>query len=110
VKDTVNAFLAIEQSAGTIGEEINIAAQSEISIGEIANELISQINPEARIVCDDIRLRPENSEVNRLLGSNEKIKRLTGWEPAFTFRQGIAETIAFLKDNLARYKADIYNL
>ncbi len=110
VKDTVNGFLAIEQSGNTVGEEINIAAQSEISIGELANELISQINPEARIVCDEIRLRPEDSEVNRLLGSNEKIKRLTGWKPAYTFRQGIAETIAFLKNNLARYKTDIYNL
>lgn len=110
VKDTVNGFLAIEQSGNTIGEEINIATQSEISIGDIANELISQINPDARIVCDDVRLRPENSEVNRLLGSNEKIKRLTGWKPAYTFQQGIAETIAFLKDNLAKYKADIYNL
>jgi NAD dependent epimerase/dehydratase len=110
VKDTVNGFLAIEQSGNTVGEEINIATQSEISIGELANELISQINPEARIACDEIRLRPENSEVNRLLGSNEKIKRLTGWKPAYTFRQGIAETIAFLKNNLARYKTDIYNL
>ena len=110
VKDTANGFLAIEQSGNTIGEEINIATQSEISIGEIANELISQINPDAKIVCDDIRLRPENSEVNRLLGSNEKIKRITGWKPAYTFQQGIAETISFLKDNQERYKADIYNL
>ena len=72
VKDTANGFIEIAKSDKTIGEEINIATQKEISIGHLATELIRQINPEARIVCDEQRLRPEMSEVNRLLGSNEK--------------------------------------
>ena len=71
VKDTAAGFIAIAESDKTIGEEINIATQKEISIGDLANEIISQINPKAQIVCDEQRLRPEKSEVNRLLGCNE---------------------------------------
>lgn len=74
VKDTAAGFIAIAESDKTIGEEINIATQKEISIGELATEIIAQINPHARIVCDEQRLRPQKSEVNRLLGSNEKFK------------------------------------
>lgn len=110
VKDTANGFIELSKSLNTIGEEINIATQNEISIGELAEELIRQINPNAKIITDDQRLRPEKSEVNRLLGSNEKIKRLTNWEPKYTFEQGLAETIAFFKENLDQYKSDIYNI
>lgn len=112
VKDTANGFIEIANSNKTIGEEINIATQNEISIGKLANELITQINPNAKIVCDDERLRPNKSEVNRLLGANEKIKKLTNWEPQYTFEQGISETINWFKNeqNLAQYKADIYNI
>ena len=109
VKDTANGFIELSKSAKTIGEEINIATQQEITIGELAEELIRQINPKAKIVCEEERLRPENSEVNRLLGSNEKIKRLTDWRPQYTFEQGLAETIEFFKNNLDKYKVDIYN-
>ncbi|WP_079474806.1 NAD-dependent 4,6-dehydratase LegB [Marinococcus halophilus] len=110
VKDTANGFIEIAKSPNTIGEEINIATQEEISIGRLAEELISQINPNAQIICDEQRLRPENSEVNRLLGSNEKIKNLTAWQPGYTFEQGLAETIEFFRSNLDKYKTDIYNI
>ena len=110
VKDTANGFIEIAKSKNTIGEEINIATQQEISIGQLAEELIRQINPNAKIVCDEQRLRPEKSEVNRLLGSNEKIMRLTNWKPNYTFEQGLAETIEFFKHNLDQYKTDIYNI
>ena len=110
VKDTVRGFIEIYKSEKTIGQEINIATQKEISIGDLANELIRQINPDARVVCDEQRLRPEKSEVNRLLGSNEKIKRLTNWEPKYSFEEGLAETIEFFKKNLDKYKSDIYNI
>lgn len=109
VKDTANGFIELAKSPNTIGEEINIATQQEITIGELAEELIRQINPNAKIVCEEERLRPKNSEVNRLLGSNEKIKRLTDWRPQYTFEQGLAETIEFFKNNLDKYKVDIYN-
>ncbi|MCI8632317.1 MAG: SDR family NAD(P)-dependent oxidoreductase [Lachnospiraceae bacterium] len=110
VKDTANGFIEIYRSDKTIGEEINIATQKEISIEQLGNELIRQINPKARIICDEQRLRPEKSEVNRLLGSNEKIRALTEWSPRYSFEQGLAETIAFFKDNLDKYKVDIYNI
>ncbi len=110
VKDTTAGFIAIAESDQTIGEEINIATQKEISIGELAEEIINQINPKARIICDEERLRPEKSEVNRLLGSNEKIKKLTDWKPQYTFEQGIAETIEWIGNHLNFYKCDIYNV
>ena len=110
VKDTANGFITLSEADNVLGEEINIATQHEISIGELANEIISQINPNARIICEDERLRPEKSEVNRLLGSNEKIRRLTSWAPKYTLAQGIEETIAWFKDHLASYKTDIYNV
>ncbi len=110
VKDTVAGFLAIARESSTIGEEINIATQQEISIGELAAELIRQIAPDVKIVCDEQRLRPENSEVNRLLGCNEKIMRLTGWKPRYTLAQGLSETIGWMRENMKNYKPGIYNL
>lgn len=110
VKDTVNGFFEIYRSSRTIGEEINIATQQEISIGRIAEELIGQINPKAVIICEEERLRPGKSEVNRLLGANQKIMDLTDWRPQYTLQEGLKETIEFLKHNLERYKVDIYNI
>ena len=110
MKDTVNGFYEVFKSNKTIGEEINIATQQEVSIGDLANELIRQINPNAKILCDTQRLRPENSEVNRLLGCNQKIRELTGWIPQYTLTEGLAETISFFEKNLQNYKIDIYNV
>jgi dTDP-glucose 4,6-dehydratase len=110
VKDTAAGFIAIAESDKTVGEEINIATGQEISIGDLAKEIISQINPSAKIVCDEDRLRPDKSEVNRLLGDNTKIKALTDWKQKYTFSEGIAETIEWLKGNLDKYKTDIYNV
>ena len=110
VKDTAKGFITLAEAANTIGEEINIATQNEISIGQLAEELIAQINPNAKIVTEEQRLRPEKSEVNRLLGSNEKISRLTDWKPEYTLAEGLSETIDFFKHNLDKYKTDIYNI
>ncbi|MDD3428626.1 MAG: NAD-dependent 4,6-dehydratase LegB [Oscillospiraceae bacterium] len=110
VKDTAAGFMAIAACEKAIGEEINIATEREISIGDLASELIRQINPAAKIICDEDRLRPEKSEVNRLLGSAQKLKSLTDWKPAFTFEEGLAETVAWIRGNMNRYKSDIYNV
>ena len=110
VKDTAAGFMALAACEKAIGQEVNIATEREISIGDLAKELIRQINPEAKIVTEAERMRPEKSEVERLLGSAEKIRALTDWRPAYTFEEGLAETIAFLRQNLDRYKPDIYNL
>ena len=93
-----------------IGQELNIATGVEHSIGDLANELIAQINPNAKIVCEAERLRPEKSEVNRLLGDSTKLRALTGWAPQYTFEQGLAATIEFLRGNLDQYKVWQYIL
>lgn len=110
VKDTVNGFVSIYEAEKTVGQEINIATRQEISIGVLADELIRQINPKARVVCEEQRLRPEKSEVNRLLGDNTKIRELTNWQPQYTFEQGLAETIRFIEKNIEKYKVDQYNV
>lgn len=112
VKDTARGFVEIAKADSLIGHDCNIATQSEISVGDLANELISQINPNARIITDEQRLRPQNSEVFRLYGSNEKIMKHTNWKPEFTFSEGLAATIEWFRDpeNLKNYKANIYNI
>ena len=110
VKDTVNGFIEISESDKTIGEEINIASETEISIGQLADKLIRMINPNTRIICDEQRLRPVKSEVDRLLGSNEKIRRLTNWKPQYTLDQGLELTMEFIRNNIERYKTDMYNI
>lgn len=110
VKDTVNGFIELYRSPLTIGEEVNIATQSEISMGDLAAMLIAKLNPNARVVCDETRFRPEKSEVNRLHGSNEKLTRLTNWQRRYSFEQGIDMTIDWLRGHLDLYKPEIYNL
>lgn len=110
VKDTVNGFIEIEKSGKTIGEEINIASQTEISIGELAAELIRQINPQASIICEQERMRPQKSEVNKLLGSNKKLKELTDWNQEYSLSFGLKKTIDWMEKNQDKYKTGIYNL
>lgn len=112
VKDTALGFMEIAKSDRTVGEEINIATQQEISIGTLAEGLIKQISSDAKIIRDNTRIRPEKSEVERLLGSNTKIKTLTEWKQRYSFEQGIAETVKWFKTKgvLQKYKDDIYNL
>jgi NAD dependent epimerase/dehydratase len=112
VKDTVNGFLKIAECDKLIGQEVNIATQSEISVGDIAQLLINKINPKAKIITDTIRIRPEKSEVFRLYGSNEKLKLYTDWEQRFSFKKGLDETIEWFSnaENLKLYKSTIYNV
>ena len=112
VKDTVNGFLEISKSSSLIGHDCNIATNSEISMKDLAEEIIKQINPNARVVIDKLRLRPQKSEVFRLFGSNNKILKNTNWELKYTFSQGIKETIEWFSKtkNIIHYKNDIYNI
>ena len=112
VKDTINGFIKIAECDKLIGHEVNIATQSEISVGELAQALINKINPKAKIVTDSIRFRPEKSEVFRLFGSNEKLKSFTNWEQKYSLQIGLDETIDWFsqKENLKQYKSEIYNV
>lgn len=110
VKDTCWGLLKILESEKTIGEEINIASNQEISIGDLAEKLIQMINPGARITVDESRVRPEKSEVMRLFGSNQKICSLTDWMPRFSLEQGLRETISWFREHVKQYKAELYNI
>jgi NAD dependent epimerase/dehydratase len=112
VKDTVNGFLKIAASDALIGHEVNIATQCEISVGSLAQLIINKINPDARIVRDTLRFRPEKSEVFRLFGSNEKLKSSTDWEPKYSLEEGLEKTINWFSEsrNLVKYKSDQYNV
>jgi NAD dependent epimerase/dehydratase len=112
VQDTVEGFLAIAQTDGLVGEEINIASGEEHSIGRVAQLLIEQVNPQARLVVEEERLRPDKSEVVRLLGDNRKITGSTGWRPRFAIESGLEQTVDWFRQpaNLAKYKAWLYNL
>lgn len=112
VKDTAIAFQAIAETESLIGAEINIATNSEITIGDVAQKLIDQINPSAKIVLDEQRLRPEKSEVFRLFGDNSKLMEHTNWKPSYSFDEALYETVTWFsdKENLKAYKADIYNV
>jgi len=112
VKDTVNGFIDIAKSDSLIGHECNIATNSEISMQEMADTLIRLINPTAKIIQDQERLRPQKSEVFRLFGDNTKILEHTDWKVENTLEGGLQKTIDWFSDkrNLANYKADIYNV
>jgi len=112
VKDTVQGFVEIAKCDDLTGHEINIATQNEVSVGELAETLISIINPDAKVISDEQRLRPGKSEVERLLGSNKKIEQFTGWKPGISLREGLQQTIAWFRnpENLKNYKSDIYNV
>lgn len=112
VKDTAQGFIKIAGCDELIGHDCNIATQSEISVADLAAELIAQINPDATIISDEQRMRPEKSEVFRLYGSNEKISQFTDWTQRYSLSEGLKETIEWFrqKENLSQYKSNIYNI
>lgn len=111
VQDTVEGFLKIAGSKATIGEEINIATGQEISIQDLALLLISLLNPQATLMSNADRTRPEKSEVERLLGSADKLYELTGFKPNTPLLQGLQTTIEWFKKNTHfQYKNHVYNV
>ncbi|MGY0372536.1 NAD-dependent 4,6-dehydratase LegB [Clostridium sp. JNZ J1-5] len=110
VKDTAEAFIKVAESNKTIGEVVNAGSNYEISIGDTVKKIIDIIGEDVKIICDEERIRPEKSEVNRLWADNTKIKQLTDWAPKYTLDDGLAETIEWIKKNIQYYKTDIYNV
>ena len=110
VKDTCNGFLEIFKSDKLFGEITNIGMNEEISIGNLF-ELIKELTgSDIKVKTDKQRVRPENSEVERLKCSNEKLLKNTKWKPGFNLKSGLTETIDFIKKNLQLYKPEIYNV
>jgi len=112
VKDTAQGLIALAEADAAIGKEINIASGEEHSIGDVVQFLISELDPRAKIVTDEQRLRPEASEVLRLIGDNTQITTLTPWKPSHDLKAGLRETIDWFRrpENIARYKAWLYNV
>ncbi len=112
VKDTCAGFLAIAESDKTIGKEINICSNFEISMHDTLNMIKDIMKSDVKFITDEQRIRPSNSEVFRLWGDNKLIKELTGFEPQFTIRKGLENTCDWYSNlgNLSKYKANIYNV
>ncbi len=116
VKDTVAGFIAAMNSGRGLGEVVNLGSNFEISIGDTAQLIAEAMNAEIEIITDEARLRPENSEVERLWAANAKAQQLFGWRPEYGgregFKRGLVETAEWFadQDNLKNYKADIYNI
>ena len=116
VSDTANGFIAALRSDAGLGEVVNFGSNFEISIGDTVKLIGEAMGVEVEVLTDEARIRPENSEVQRLWADNSKARELFGWQPAYSdrdgFKRGIAETAEWFAhpDNLRTYKADIYNL
>ncbi|MDO3434017.1 NAD-dependent 4,6-dehydratase LegB [Rhizobium sp. CBN3] len=112
VQDTCDGFLALAACDQAIGQTVNIGSGSEISIGDTVQLIADIIGVRVEIECDEQRLRPANSEVERLCCDNSLIKSLTGFSPRYSVEDGLKATIEWLRQpqNLARYKADIFNV
>ena len=116
VMDTVRGFISVAESEESVGEVINIGSNFEISIGDTVQLIAEVMGVEIEIETDEVRLRPEKSEVDRLWADNSKARNLTGWEPVYGgregFKRGLAETVAWFTkpENLKNYKTDIYNV
>ena len=112
VKDTVQGFIAIAESEETIGKEINISSNFEISMQDTFDMIKRIMNSNIHFVTDNQRIRPEKSEVFRLWGDNSLLLELTGFKPKYDIESGLTETIKWFRniDNLKKYKATIYNI
>jgi len=116
IKDTVLGFISVAESDRSVGEVINIGSNYEVSIGEVVQMIANLMGMDIEIITDQVRLRPDKSEVERLWADNRKAKDLLGWQPVYAGKdglmRGLAETIEWFKDsrNLDRYKTNIYNI
>ena len=112
VKDTCQGFIALAEHDETIGKEINISSNTEISMADTLNLIKEIMQSNVSFVVDEQRLRPSDSEVFRLWGDNSQINRLTGYKPGYDIRKGLTETIEWFlyPSNLSKYKTNIYNI
>jgi len=110
VADTVDGFIRIAGSQEAVGQTVNIGSGSEISIGELAGMIMDLAARKVPIVCENQRVRPSGSEVERLCANNDRASRLLGWKPRFTLREGLVQTIEWVEKNLERYRLGIYTI
>ena len=109
VKDMVEGFIKVAESSKSVGEVINIGSNFEISIGDLANKIISLMGKNAEIITDPARVRPQDSEVERLWCDNTKAGELLGWEPTTSLDEGLNKTIDWISEYNNLYKPELYN-
>jgi nucleoside-diphosphate-sugar epimerase len=97
VADLAQAFVAVAGADGVAGLELNVASGVDVAIGTVARALIERLRPQARLCEDEARLRPAASEVERLCGSSQRLRELTGWQPAWTLERGLDATIEWFR-------------
>ncbi len=110
VTDTVDGFIKVSEAANVEGGTYNLGAGSDITIGELAEKIIKLVGRSVKIEVDEARLRPEGSEVQRLLADNTLAKKDLGWEPRISLDEGLRQTIAWISDNLDLYKPGRYQV
>ncbi|MBU1599753.1 GDP-mannose 4,6-dehydratase [bacterium] len=110
VSDTVNGFIKIAESEKSIGQVINIGTGKDISIGELTQTILSIMNKNIKIISTETRKRPEKSEVMQLLCDNQKAKKLIGWEPKISLKEGLSKTIEWVKTHPEYYHPDKYQI
>ena len=110
VKDTCNAFLEILKTVEFFGNVVNIGMNKEISIRDLVSLISSIMNLQPELIIDGDRLRPNNSEVERLCCDNKFLTEKSDWVPEVSFKQGLLETIEWIKNNKSRFKSNIYNI
>lgn len=112
VSDTCDGLICIGRAEGLLGQTVNIGSNYEVTMQEVFETIRDILNVDAKPVVEVERLRPENSEVFRLWCDNSKIKEMTSFVPAVNLRSGIEKTVEWFQknENLARYKADRYNI
>ncbi len=112
VSDICNGLIALAECDEAIGREVNIGSGTETSINELANLIINILGVDARVISDEHRVRPENSEVERLVCDSGLLRQLTGWKPEISIKEGLVKTIKWFEDedNLKKYKSGIYNI
>ena len=109
VADTVEGFICGAESAEAVGQVINIGSGQEISIGSLATVILDLVGQrDATIECDDERVRPDHSEVERLCADNRRASQTFGWCPKYTLEEGLIQTIDWVRQNLERYRTGAY--
>lgn len=110
VRDTVNGFLRAAAAPGVTGQELNLGTGVDISVGELTEQIIRLVGRRIEIATEQERMRPEKSEVMRLLSDNGLARRTLGWEPAYSLEDGLRETIAWIGDHLDFYHVGRYEI
>jgi dTDP-glucose 4,6-dehydratase len=110
VSNTVDGFILAAEASEAIGRTINLGSGREISIGELAKLIIRLVGRPIEIQSEEERVRPDKSEVNRLLADNKLARRVLGWEPAISLEDGLERTIDWMRQHLGRYQPDVYTI